>query len=325
MTSWSGSAITFANITTVGSQPYSLYVDINNTVYVADRANHRVQVWLEGRTTPTRTISGWFSYPFSIFSTNNGDIYVDNGYTYNRVDRLMMNGTRNSSAMYVKDECFGLFVDVMNNLYCSMYYLHQVMMKSLNNNSTMWIIAAGTDCAGSTSNTLTYPRGIFVDTDLNLFVADCGNNRVQKFLSEQVNAITVAGSAAANTITLSCPSGVILDGDGYLFIVDSYNHRIVASGPNGFRCIVGCSMIAGSLSSQLNQPSDLKFDSYGNIFVIDRDNSRVQKFVLIPNTTYRKYFLYYQKENDCCVFSVINQSTKLLRINNLVSRWNHFC
>ncbi|CAF5112386.1 unnamed protein product, partial [Rotaria sp. Silwood1] len=41
-----------------------------------------------------------------------------------------------------------------------------------------------------------------------------------------------------------------------------------------------------STSSQLNNPSHLSFDSYGNIFVTDRDNSRVQKFILIPNTTY---------------------------------------
>ena len=325
LTSWSGSAITFANITTVGAGPYGLYVDINNTVYATDLTNHRVQVWLEGRTTPTRTIIGGLSYPVSIFATTNGDIYVDNGYTYKRVDRFMMNGTRNSSAMDVKERCYGLFVDVMNNLYCSMYYVHQVLMKSLNTNSTIWTIAAGTDCSGSTSNTLNGPCGIFVDTDLNLFVTDCLNNRVQKFLSAQVNAITVAGNGALDTITLNCPSGVILDGDGYLFIVDSNNHRVVASGPTGFRCIVGCSMIAGALSSQLDNPIELKFDSYGNIFVTDRDNNRIQKFILISNTTYRKYLFYSQKENDCCLFSLINQSTKFLSINNLVPRWHHFC
>jgi sugar lactone lactonase YvrE len=91
---------------------------------------------------------------------------------------------------------------------------------------------------------------------------------------------------------LNCPSGVILDGNGYLFISDSNNHRIVGSGPNGFRCIVGCSTVSGSSASQLSYPSDLKFDSYGNIYVTDEGNSRIQKFILIPNTTYRTYFFH---------------------------------
>ena len=69
----------------------------------------------------------------------------------------------------------------------------------------------------------------------------------------------------------------------YLFIVDSNNHRIVAQGLNGFQCLVGCSNIPGSASNQLNYPWILSFDSYGNIFVSDRGNSRIQKFNLIVN------------------------------------------
>ena len=289
---WSSTAITFANNSTVGTSPYGIFVDINNTVYVTNRVNDRVPIWLEGRSTPTRIVTQGLSNPVGVFVSYNSDIYIDNGLTNRRVDKWALNATQNSSVMYVKDECTGLFIDVKNNLYCSMYTIHQVMMKSLEGNSDMWIIAAGTDCSGSTDNTLYYPIGIFVDTDLNLFVADCGNDRVQKFPSKQLNAITVAGSGAPDTIALNCPSGIVFDGNGYLFIVDGNNHRIVAAGPNGYRCIIGCSMVAGSLSSQLNYPWDLKFDSYGNIFVTDKDNSRVQKFLLISNTTYRKWILF---------------------------------
>ncbi|CAF3980133.1 unnamed protein product [Rotaria sp. Silwood2] len=284
--SWSGNAITFATIGTVGAAPYGIFVDINNTVYVANRASSLIQVWSEGSNIPTRNITSGLAYPYSVFVKNNGDIYVDNGYSNNRVDKWILNLSTSSSVMYVKQACYSLFIDINNNLYCSMYDAHQVVTKSLNSNSSMWIVAAGESCAGSTYNKLYYPRGIFVDTNLNLYVADCGNNRVQLFPSGQVTATTVAGSAAIGTISLYCPSGVVLDGDGYLFIVDSYNHRIVASGPTGFRCIVGCSTVAGSSSSQLIYPSLLSFDSYGNIFVTDRDNSRIQKFILIPNTTY---------------------------------------
>ncbi len=287
---WSGSAITIATSNIVGTDVYGIFVDLNNTLYVANRENSRIHVWLEGNTMPNRNITGGLQYPYSLFVTINGDIYIDNGNTNKYVNKWTLDDI-NQTVMSVTNPCYGLFIDIVNNIYCSMFDAFKVVTKSLNTDSNMWIVAAGTDCIGSSSNQLNKPRGIFVDTDLNLYVADCGNNRVQKFASQQLTAITVAGSTASGTIALSCPSDVILDGDGYLFIVDSNTHRIVAQGSNGFRCIVGCSQVAGSSASQLKFPSSMKFDSYGNIYVTDRDNNRVQKFILIPNITYRKYLI----------------------------------
>ena len=81
------------------------------------------------------------------------------------------------------------------------------------------------------------------------------------------------------------PTGVFVDGDGYLFIVDTSNNRIIGSGLYGFRCIVGCSAASAGLPpTQLNGPRTLGFDSYGNIFVSDRNNQRIQKFILMTNS-----------------------------------------
>lgn len=185
--------------------------------------------------------------------------------------------------MYVKNTCWDLFVDINNNIYCSMLDYHQVATKSLINNSSMWKIAAGTDCPGSTSSTLTNPRGIFVDINLNLYVADFGNNRIQKLSPNQIDAITIAGATVPGTISLSGPTGIVLDGNGYLFIVDCWNHRIVASGPNGFRCVAGCSGNSGSAPNQLYYPTTINFDTYRNMIVADDWNHRIQKFFLITN------------------------------------------
>ena len=56
-------------------------------------------------------------------------------------------------------------------------------------------------------------------------------------------------------------------------------NRIVGSGPNGFRCIVGCTQ-----TNQFDGPRSLGFDSYGNLFVSDRENNRILKFELIANS-----------------------------------------
>jgi hypothetical protein len=114
--------------------------------------------------------------------------------------------------------------------------------------------------------------------NFDLYVADCRNHRVQLFQSGESNGITVAGSTSPNpTIKLDCPTGIVLDAEKYLFIVDSLNHRIVGSGLNGFRCLVGCYGM-GSESNQLKFPFSFSFDRFGNMFVADNWNFRIQKF-----------------------------------------------
>ncbi|CAF1073957.1 unnamed protein product, partial [Adineta steineri] len=143
---------------------------------------------------------------------------------------------------------------------------------------------AGNGTAGSGPYMLRIPRGIFVDVGLNLYIADCGNNRVQLLQQGYTNMTTVVESGSNQTIRMQCPTSVILDADGYLFIADYNNQRIIGSNANGYRCIVGCTNANGSASNQLYQPWSLSFDSHGNIFVNDAGNSRVQKFLFISNS-----------------------------------------
>jgi len=244
----------------------------------------QVQVWLEGSTTPTTTISDDLNSPYSVFASIIGDIYIDNGAFNERVDKWPFNAANGVVEMYSNGTCYGLFIDIKDNLYCSIESEHQVLKKAINDDANTSIVIAGIGRSGSTSNMLNGPRGIFVDANFNLYVADCQNNRIQKFQSGQLNGVTIAGSGGTGTITLACPSGVVLDFDGYLFITDYYNNRIIGSGPNGFRCIAGCSGGSGSGSDQLSNPTSLSFDSYGNLFVADMANNRIQKFILATNS-----------------------------------------
>jgi hypothetical protein len=243
-----------------------------------------VQVWLEGSTSPIRNISGGLNSTYSVFVTINGNIYVDNGLYNGRVDVWTPNATNSATAMYISDGCYDLFVDFSNNLYCSFFYSHRVVKQSLYDNANSSITAAGNGSPGSASNMLNNPRGILVDIKLNLYVADCSNDRIQLFRSGSLTGTTIVGSSATRTITLSCPIGIVIDADGYLFISDHYNNRIIGSDMNGFRCIAGCSNTTGSASDQFDRPWSLRFDSYGNLFVVDWNNYRIQKFLLATNS-----------------------------------------
>ena len=130
---------------------------------------------------------------------------------------------------------------------------------------------------------LYYPSGIFVTVTLDLYVADFWNDRIQLFGPGELNATTIVGNGASGTISLYRPRGVVLDADGYLFIVEEWNNRVVGSGPDGFRCIVGCAKIYGSASNELKGPYSLSFDSDGNMLVADSYNNRIQKFLLSSN------------------------------------------
>ena len=257
-----------------------MFINTYDTIFAARQDTGQILLWLNGSINPTSTIPASLTFSVSLFVTSDKDIFVDNGCPNSRVDRWTVNQTKLPSPMFASARCSGLFVDINDDLYCSQEYRHQVIRKSLNSPPTTYEIVAGTGCQGSASNVLDCPYGIFVTTRLDLYVADCNNDRVQLFPSGQMTATTVAGSGSIGSISLWCPTSVTLDGDGYLFITDSKNHRIVGSGPYGFRCLVGCSGLGGSAADQLHLPYSFSFDSAGNIFVVDTNNSRIQKFTL---------------------------------------------
>ncbi|CAF1032017.1 unnamed protein product [Adineta steineri] len=276
---WISNGITIANQSIVGQSPIAIFVDTNNTIYVAHRQNSIIVIWREESISPTHIIYGNFIQSASVFVTSNGDIYIDDGRTNYRVQKWIAESNTFVTVMNVNSSCLGLFVDINDTLYCSMADHHQVVKRSLNDavmNSNL--VAAGNGSAGPASNQLSLPFGIFVDINLDLYVADADNNRIQLFQSGELDGITVAGYTSLNpTIILRGPSGIILDAEKYLFILDIANSRIVGSDLNGFRCLVGC-YGTGTQSNQLINPFSFSFDHSGNIFVTDQGNHRIQKF-----------------------------------------------
>ena len=279
MTTWNQTAITFAESNPLGNQPQGIYIDIHNTIYVASYDYGKIYIWFNNGSNITKSISRGSSQAYSIFVTYNGNIYVGSQSSSSYyVDKFTVNDINSTLVGESSKLCIGLFVDINDILYCSMRDSDQVVKKPLDSNSDVW--SRITD-----PTSLNSPSGIFVDVNLDLYVADSGNDRIQLFHLGISTGITVAGSMSPNTtITLNGPTGVILDVGKYLFIVDQGNNRIVGSGPNGFRCLVGCVDSSGSTADKLSSPSTMAFDSFGNIYVTDKNNNRVQKFMLPTNS-----------------------------------------
>lgn len=285
--SWNASAITFANSSSIGQDPHGIFVNTKNIVYIAAKSMNLVEVWNATNNLFIRSIAGNFIGPHAVFVTLNSDVYIDNGNNH-QIYRWSSNGSSNISDMKINSSCYGIFVDITHALYCSMKDRHMVVKISLNESYSNSTIVAGTGTMGSSADTLRYPQGIFVEMNLDLYVADCENNRIQLFRCGQRNATTVAGNGAGGILNLSCPTGVMLDADNYLYIVDIKNHRIIRSKYNQSWCIVGCSATNGTAPNQLQYPQSLTFDSQANLFVVDKDNYRIQKFFFQPSSC-RKY------------------------------------
>ena len=281
---WDPNGSTLVNSSTLGITATGLFVTTDNTIYATAISRNSVLVWQQGSFNMTRSIFTNLSRPYRVFVTTNGDVYADNEGPAQRVEKWASNTTNSTTAMLFSGLCNGLFVDIYDSLYCSLWDYHRVTKKPIGSDVNTSITVAGSGLVGSASNAFDRPCGIFVDIDLSLYVADYGNNRVQLFRLGQLNGVTVVGYGAPGTISLNGPAKTILDGDGYLFIADHNNFRIVGSGPNGFRCIAGCTQTNGSAANQFFRPYDLAFDSYGNLYVTDMYNNRLQKFILTKNS-----------------------------------------
>lgn len=294
-----------------------VFVDIDNSIYAISPIIEYVQVWPVGNTNNTRTIGTNLNSSYSIFVTLNGDIYIDKGRYYRHIEKWTNNSMESVVVMDVTSTCFGLFIDSHENLYCSAHSANQVLKKSLRNTTRIPVVVAGTGTAGLAPNMLSAPRGIFVDNNSNLYVADSWNHRIQLFRAGQLNAITVSINGSNQNFTLNNPIDVVLDMNGYLFIADTYNHRILGSGPDGFRCIVGCTSQYGSASNELSHPRGLNFDSYGNLLVADANNSRVQKYFLIKNDCCKFYFIHFEGLFDRDFYPIDQTTTDFIAVSTV--------
>ena len=130
--------------------------------------------------------------------------------------------------------------------------------------------------SGSGANQFSGPVGIAIDSADNIYVADTGNNRIQK-LTTTGTFLTNWGTSGIGDGQFSGPKGVAVDNAGHVYVADTGNNRIQVFSTTG-TFIEACGTL-GSGNGQFSGPEDVATNAAGTLFyVVDRDNTRVQKF-----------------------------------------------
>ena len=153
-----------------------MFISTDNTIYVVETELEHIQIWSEGSSTPMRNFSRNLYNSTAIYVVNNGDVYVSTSETYYHVEQWTLNSTNSTIVMYADNACYSIFVDVQNSIYCSVGYLNKVTKKLSHDYPNTTRVVAGNGTGGSSANMLKSIRGIFVDQQLNLYVADTAND-----------------------------------------------------------------------------------------------------------------------------------------------------
>jgi streptogramin lyase len=124
------------------------------------------------------------------------------------------------------------------------------------------------------------PRGVMVDADGNIYVADSNNHRIQKLGPDGAFKWSTPGTTpGAGDRQFNNPQGVAVDTQGNIYVLDTNNHRIQKLAPDG--TFLNKWGTGGVEDGYFNYPQGGALDAQGNIYVADTNNDRIQK--LAPN------------------------------------------
>jgi DNA-binding beta-propeller fold protein YncE len=235
------------------------------------------------------------------FNTPNGVVVDDMGHVYvadelnNRIQKFsshgrllaVLGGTPGAGPGQFNAP-YGVAVDGFGNVYVADTRNNRVQKLSPSGRVlAVWGRNGGDGTAGLGNGEFNSPRGLAVDDAGDVYVADHGNNRVQKlsptgrFLGRW-GRNGGDGTPGSGNGEFNEPRGVAIDRAGHVFVVEKLNHRVQEFTAGG-RFIRrwgahGGDGTPGTGKGEFNVPYTMAIDGAGDLYVADVLNNRIQKF-----------------------------------------------
>ncbi|MCU0578657.1 MAG: hypothetical protein MUF69_03835 [Desulfobacterota bacterium] len=137
------------------------------------------------------------------------------------------------------------------------------------------------------------PRGVVVDPQGNLYIADTDNHRIRKVdAAGRINTLAGSGTwgfggdgGPAAEALLYGPMGLALDGAGQLYLADQFNNRIRKVDSGGIISTVAGNGDQGNdndeggpaVQATVHLPSGVALDSAGNVYGVVSDYGKVKR------------------------------------------------
>jgi trimeric autotransporter adhesin len=262
------------------SNPYGIALDSRGNLYIADRDNNRIRkVTAAGiiSTVAGNGIAGFggdnaaatrasLSFPYAVVVSANDELFISDYFNYRvrRVDSdgkistyagtgvFGFSGDNGAATQAQLSSPAGLAISADGTLYVSDALNNRVRRISpqriISTVAGHGTAGFGGDGAMATRAKLDDPRGVGLDENGNLYVADTGNGRVRR-VAPCGTITTVAGSGRigfggdggiASEAALNGPIGLAVDRLGTLFFSDFKNARVRAVNPAGLiRTVAG--------------------------------------------------------------------------------------
>lgn len=240
--------------------PSGVAVSRDDTVYVADRNNHKIKKLLSNSNTWVDITGVQIFYsPSAIAIGNDGTLYVaDAGI--GQIKKLPSDESAWEDITLSENFSFpgGITVDRYNTVYVADTGHNQI--KRLQSGGSTW---ENITYSGGFNN----PNSIAVGSDGTLYVTDTRNDLIKKQLvgGNTWESITQSGG-------ISYPMGIAVDSNGSLFILNSEDaHQIkrLSAGGSAWRDIAD--------SGGFNNPNGITVGSDGMLYVADTYNHLVKK------------------------------------------------
>ncbi|CAF1639945.1 unnamed protein product, partial [Adineta ricciae] len=260
-------------------RPHGLFVDHDQTIYVADYYNNRIVEWKLNATSGHVVAGGngqgngnnQLYYPSDVIVDKETDSLIICDLGNNRIVRWPRGNGRTGETIISDISCFGLTMDNNGSLYVGNHRKAEV--RRYGRGYSQGTVVASDNGCGNGLNRYCSMGYVFVDQDHSVYVSEWYANRVTKWVVGAKEGIVVAGGdqgAGNNLDQLSAPQGVVVDRSGTVYVVDRNNYRVM-------RWMQGAAE-GTVIVNRLSFPFGLAFDLQGNLYVGDYLDDRVQKF-----------------------------------------------